>query len=117
MRTRPRSRRTPSRRGTVLPLVGLLITFLMGLLAITYDLGHVALVRTQLQNEADAAALAAASALGTDNLLPTSPNQSSDFTTARARAKTFAQANVLDLNGTRNGTAPGRHLVLQPHLS
>lgn len=89
------------RRGSVLPIVGVLLTVLLTFLAVTFDLGRKAVVRTQLQGSADAAALAAASALGTDNLLVQNGSQGGDITTARARAQTFGQANRLDLNGAR----------------
>lgn len=89
------------RRGSVLPIIGVLLTVLLGFLAMTFDLGRSAVVRTQLQGAADSAALAGASALGTDNLLVQGGVQSGDMITAQSRAQTFAQANWFDLNGTK----------------
>jgi Flp pilus assembly protein TadG len=83
----------------VAPIVAFMLMFLMAMLAIAFDLGRVALVRAQLQNAADSAALAAASALGTDNLIVSSPSQSADLASARSLAQKFAQANAYDLNG------------------
>jgi hypothetical protein len=91
----------------VTPIVGVLLVILLGSLAFAYDLGRVAVVRGQLQNAADAAAMAGASALGTDNLILSNPIQGTDITTARTRAQTFAQANGYDLNG-------GSSVVLDP---
>ncbi|GAC1475917.1 MAG: hypothetical protein NVSMB9_29350 [Isosphaeraceae bacterium] len=89
-----------SRRGVVVPIVGVLLVVLTGFLALAYDLGRVAVVHGQIQNAADAAALAGASALGTDNLLIFPATQGTDIATAVTRAQTFAQANAYDLNGT-----------------
>ena len=91
-----------NRRGSVVPIVGLLLTVLLGFLAMTFDLGRSAVVRTQLQGAADSAALAGASALGTDNLLVSNGVQSGDMITAQSRAQTFAQSNWFDLNGTKS---------------
>ncbi len=52
--------RSDRRRGAITPLTGLLMTFLVALLAFAIDLGYVATVQAQLQNAADAAALAGA---------------------------------------------------------
>jgi hypothetical protein len=79
-----------------------LLVVLLGFLAMTVDLGRTAVVRTQLQNAADAAAMAGASALGTDNLIVSTPVQSADVAAARSRARTFAQANGYDLNDSKS---------------
>jgi Flp pilus assembly protein TadG len=103
----PESRRpgkSPRRRraGMVSPLIVIVMVVLLGMLVLSVDLGRTAVCRTQLQNAADAAALAGASALGTDNLLVPagSRNQTSDIASARTLAQTFAQGNKYDLNGT-----------------
>ncbi len=46
------------RRGSILPLVAVSLTALMGLIALGVDLGMIAVARTQCQNAADLAALA-----------------------------------------------------------
>ena len=50
----------PARRGAVAPLAALLLAFLVGMLAFALDVGYMAVVKGELQNAADAAALAGA---------------------------------------------------------
>lgn len=50
-------------KGTILALTAVMITVLLGMLALSIDLGYAFSVRNQLQNGVDAAALAGASAL------------------------------------------------------
>jgi len=90
------------RRGAVTPVVSILLVVLLGFLAMAFDLGRAAVIRTQLQNAADSAAMAGASALGTDNLLVSNGNQGSDIAAAGTRSQTFAQANGYDLNDTKS---------------
>jgi Flp pilus assembly protein TadG len=92
-----------SRRGAMLVVVALVIVVLCGITGMAVDLGRLAVCRTQLQNAADSSALAGASALGTDNLILPSAyvNQTSDISTSRTLAQTFAQNNKYDLNGSR----------------
>jgi Flp pilus assembly protein TadG len=91
-----------SRKGTVVPTLAVLLVVLVGMLAFSLDLGRVALCRAELQNAADSAALAGASALGTDNqIIPyQADNQTSDIASARALAQKFAQANGYDVNAS-----------------
>src|SRR4051812_29919554 len=81
------------RRGVILPLVATLIVALVAILALVMDLGQVPVFRAQLQNAAASAALAGASALGTDNLIRpmTTVNQAPDMTSARQLAEKFAE--------------------------
>src|SRR6476660_4204450 len=51
------------RKGAIVPLTALLMTFIVGLMAFAIDLGYVASVEGELQNAADAAALAGAEQL------------------------------------------------------
>src|SRR5439155_18755865 len=51
------------RRGAIVPLFTILLIPLMGMLAFSIDLGYIALVATDLQTAADAAALAGAEKL------------------------------------------------------
>jgi Flp pilus assembly protein TadG len=51
------------RRGTVLPIVALSLVALLGFTALAIDVGMLAIARTETQNAADAAALAAARSL------------------------------------------------------
>jgi hypothetical protein len=55
--------RINNERGTVLVLVALLTSFLAGVAALAIDLGHLYMVRNELQNAADAGALAGAAQL------------------------------------------------------
>src|SRR4051812_46426870 len=57
--------RSDTRRGAVLPLTAIAIVTLMAMLAFTVDIGYIVTTRMELQNAADAAALAAAAKLGT----------------------------------------------------
>src|SRR5436305_12853182 len=51
------------RRGAVAPLVALLLIPLLGMVAFSLDVGYMIVVRTELQNAADAAAMAGAQQL------------------------------------------------------
>lgn len=61
--------RVKTRRGAVLVLTALLMVFMMGLLALSVDVGYMMTVKTELKRAADAAALAGAVSLieGTDS--------------------------------------------------
>src|SRR5262245_9142439 len=54
---------TQRRRGAVVPLFAILLVPLIGMLAFSIDIGWIALVKTDLQTAADAAALAGAEKL------------------------------------------------------
>lgn len=54
------------RRGAVVPLVAVSLTALLGFVALAVDVGMMAVVRTQAQNAADAAAMAGARTLNGD---------------------------------------------------
>ncbi|MBV9125835.1 MAG: hypothetical protein JO112_20990, partial [Planctomycetes bacterium] len=58
-----RRRSTPGRRGSVLPLVAVGLVSLFGFVALSLDLGMMAMARTQCQNAADAGAMAGARTL------------------------------------------------------
>ncbi len=53
-----------SKKGSVLVLVALCMTFILGMLALSVDMGWILVTRNQLQNAADSAALAGGSQLG-----------------------------------------------------
>ena len=78
-------RRLRDRRGTSLLLIAILIPAILGAVALVIDVGHVAQSRRQMQNAADAAALAGAQEL------PTSPAN------AEAVAKTYASDHGVSL--------------------
>jgi Flp pilus assembly protein TadG len=60
-------KRLPGQRGAVLLVVALLLFVLVGLAALAIDLGYSYVVKNELQNAADAAALAGGAVLFTDN--------------------------------------------------
>lgn len=80
-----------SRRGSAAPLVAVTMPVLVAFTALTVDYGYVVLGKSQLQNVADAAALAGASAYFSDSGM----RRSNDELTllARARAKAMAHSN------------------------
>lgn len=55
--------RCAEQRGAVLVLVTLLVIALLGFAALAVDIGHMAVVKNELQNAADAGALAGAAQL------------------------------------------------------
>jgi Mg-chelatase subunit ChlD len=63
MTQRKCSRPQRPRRGAVAVLVALLLIFIMGMVAFGVDIGYIVLVRAQLQNAADSAAMAAVPAM------------------------------------------------------
>jgi Flp pilus assembly protein TadG len=86
---------SPTRRaGAVVPLVALMLVFLLGMVAFAVDLGYIAVVQKELQNAADAAAMAGTSQLLDRNELKGSPNQSAAVANARAAAQAFSSKNA-----------------------
>jgi Flp pilus assembly protein TadG len=82
------------RKGAVVPLTALLIIFLLGMVAFTVDMGYIVLVRQELQNAADSAALAGVAKLLDPSLLQGAPNPSQAMANARAEALRFARQNT-----------------------
>jgi hypothetical protein len=80
-----------NQRGSVLIFVTILMVVLLGFAALAVDIGHLRVVRNELQNAADAAALSGASYLVPQNP-PTSP-QPMDWATAGTQA-----TNAIGLN-------------------
>ena len=78
-------------RGAVAIMVGFLLVALIGLLGIVIDLGHLYVRKTELQNAADAAALAGVRALN---------GAAAGIDTAVTNAITMAAANASDLGKT-----------------
>ncbi len=94
---RSRSRRA---RGSVLVLVALALVALLGFAALAIDIAHAYVTRNELQNAADAAALAGAGALS--GKLIVNPS-ASDWTAADAAARTAA-ARVAGANAANGVT-------------
>ena len=105
-------------RGAVAPISAVYLVVAMGILALGIDLGHVFLVKSELQRTADAAALAGALRLMTPNtgvtpgVSPASPDCARAITAAQAVGtqnntdnQTTTLANITVSLGTWNGTA------------
>ena len=78
------------RRGAIVPLTALLLVVLLGMLAFAIDLSYASEVESELQNVADAAALAGAGKLQELFVQYNSPgqtNQSQIVATATAKAR------------------------------
>jgi Flp pilus assembly protein TadG len=106
MRIHPAGRNS-CRPAAVSVLTAFLMVFLMIVVAFAVDLGYIIVVHIQLQNAADAAAMAGTSKLLDQSLLTTSPNQSQAIANADAEAQRFSLAN----------TAGGVHLQLANNTS
>jgi Flp pilus assembly protein TadG len=92
--TRLRSNRS-ARRATIAPLTAVLLVPLLAMAAFAIDLGWIALVHSDLQNAADAAALAGAGQLMDGyvqyNLTSSPTTQYSIVTSAKATARQYAK--------------------------
>src|SRR5690348_14200667 len=93
------SARKADRRGAILPLFGLLLVVLLAMTAFAVDIGYIVSVQSQLQNAADAAALAGAAELMQPYVQYYYPLQTpavkaqvrqAAIDSARARARQFA---------------------------
>jgi Flp pilus assembly protein TadG len=82
------------RAGAVVPLVALMMVFLLGMVAFAVDIGYIAVVQKEMQNAADAAAMAGTSQLLDRNALKGSPNQSAAVSNARTVAQTYSSKNT-----------------------
>lgn len=90
------NRNSNQRTGSVLPLMVISITALLGFVALAIDLGLMASARTQCQNAADAAALAGARTLSGD------PANNNNFANCEPAARKAASANQIlgtNING------------------
>lgn len=79
---------TPMQKGAVTLLVALTLPVLVGAAALAVDMAHLHVVRNELQNDADAAALAGARALYN------SPTGSTDWSLAHAQAQAAIALNL-----------------------
>ncbi len=74
------------RRGNAAPLVAVTVPVMIGFVALTVDYGYVAATKAQLQNAADSAALAGASAYFSNAGMRMAPDELVPLATARARS-------------------------------
>lgn len=89
--TRLRRKSGRLRRGSVTPLAAVTVPVMIGFVALSVDYGYVAVTKAQLQNAADSAALAGASAYFTNSGMRMSTEELTPL--ARSRAKAFATLN------------------------
>ncbi len=89
------ARAAQSERGIVLPLVALLLVALLGMVALTVDIGQLGVNRRRLQNAADAAALGGAA------LLPANPAGADGEARRLARANGLSDAEIQSVTITR----------------
>jgi Flp pilus assembly protein TadG len=82
------------RAGAVVPLTALMLVFLLGMVAFAVDLGYIAVVQKEMQNAADASAMAGVSQLLDRNALKGSPNLSQAVANARTLAQSFSGKNT-----------------------
>ncbi len=81
------------RRGAVIVFVAALMVVLLGMAALTIDLGILYVARSELQRTADAAALAAALDLLDEDILKGAPYMSDEIAAATLSAVEYAQMN------------------------
>jgi hypothetical protein len=105
-----------TRRAVAATLFGLLLPAFIGMSSLAVDVAMIATARGQLRVAADAAALAAAVKLGTQNRLRGTSDLSAEISAANEQAYSFARKNkvlnaapVLSLNATNQ---PGGDIVV-----
>jgi Flp pilus assembly protein TadG len=84
-----------SRKGNIVVLTAFMMVFLLGLMAFAVDLGYMAVVRAQLQQSADAAALAAAAELVDKESFDDSVDLATEVDSARSLAIQYAAWNKI----------------------
>ena len=99
-RRHPRRRGPARQRGVVAIIVGLMIAVLVGFVGLALDGAHLYLTKTELQNAADACALAASYELAGSPAIP-----AASFNTADAAGRAVAQLNKFNFQGTAIGAA------------
>lgn len=109
-------RRAADRRGSILVLTAIMMIAMMGLLAVAVDIGYLQTARTQLQQSADAAALAAAAELIDNEALGGNRGLTDEIQSARDYARQFASLNRVcttapDVNAN-DGNDPGGDVVV-----
>lgn len=98
-----------NKHASILPLVAVFTATLFLMLAMVIDFGWIYLAQNQLQNTADASALAAASQLMDEDILSGEVNQTDDIIDTRDMAEWYAALNqaakkniLLDRNNSNN---------------
>ena len=93
--TRPLGGGPTRERGVVALVVGLTLSVLLGAIGLALDSGHLYLTKTELQNGADACALAASYELTGSPTIPAAA-----FSRAEAAGRTVARQNKMGFQGT-----------------
>ncbi len=93
--TRKLRHQARTRRGVILPLTAFMLVFFVGLLALAIDIGYLQVAKTQLQQSADAAALAATSELVDNESFGSTADLTDEIISARALAAQYAAANTI----------------------
>jgi hypothetical protein len=88
-------------RGALTVMAGLLLVVLAGMLALVLDLAHLFIVKSELQNAADACALSAAAELASVD-----PDPSVMLARATAAGTAVGAANKIELQGAPTDIAP-----------
>ena len=97
---RPLRSRPSRQRGVVAIVVGLMLAVLVGFIGLAIDGGHLYLTKTELQNAADACALAASYELTGAPAIPAAA-----FDRAEAAGRTVGQLNRFNFQGAAIGAA------------
>jgi len=98
------SRRAPARRGAITVLAALFSIVLLGMVAMSVDVGYVLSMKEEMQRTADASALAACWDYG--NRLAQGNNAATSELSARAAAQQFATNNQIGNTGPTLDTNP-----------
>jgi Flp pilus assembly protein TadG len=108
--------RGQKRRGALVPLAALLMIPVMGMCAFSIDAGYIVLVQTDLQNAADAGALAGAEQLQNLYAQYTAPlaNTQSIMTTATTNV---AQSGTYGTNTGNSAFVPGSPMWMAEHIA
>lgn len=108
---RTHARRIGSRKGGIVLLTAFMLVFMMAVMPCAIDLGYVAVARVQLQQSADAAALAAAAELFDGETFDDNVDLTAEVASARGFAVQYAALNkvctsapVVDGNAANNVT-------------
>jgi uncharacterized membrane protein len=86
-------RRSRKRQGSILVLAALLLVAMAAMIAFAIDVGYLQVARTELQQSADAAALAAAAELIDDEALGGAADLTEETALARSKAAEYAAYN------------------------
>lgn len=84
-----------SRQGAIVVLTAFLLLFLVIMVAFAIDIGYIQVAKVQLQQAADAAALAATAELIDDEALTGTPGLTDEIASARTLAVQYAAANKI----------------------